>query len=122
MIEEGVTKLGTTRRPGTSTAFVDAANGEILLKVSSNGEGVAHIGFRLYDATGELVAESDDPDVYPEGLIIRCSRGELLLEIPPDPAEHIQYRLYNCDGDLVTLSDGSRTKISALLRMEGERR
>jgi hypothetical protein len=43
----------------------------------------------------------------------------LLLDVPADRGSHIQYRLYNGSGDLITASDGARTQVFGLLRMEG---
>jgi|SRR3990170_5891200 len=110
-----------SRRPGTATAFVDASSGEVLFKVASDDDGGLLIAFRLYDATGSLVAESEGLDRFPLGLTVRCSNDELLLDVPADPSDHIQYRLYNQTGSLLTWSDGARTKIFSLLRMEGSR-
>ena len=101
---------------------MDASSGEVLLKVASDSEGALAIAFRLYDASGCLVAESEGTDPLPTGLSVRCSNDELLLDLPADPSDHIQYRLYNHAGHLLTRSDGARTQIYSLLRMEGSHR
>lgn len=109
------------RRPGTSTAFVDASSNEVLLRVASDEAGRPSVYFHLYDSSGCLAAESEGLDSSPSGLTIRSGDGELLLEVPMDLSGHIQYRLYNRDGALLTWSDGARTKIQRLLRMEAGR-
>jgi hypothetical protein len=111
-------KLGT-RRPGTSTTFIDATSGEDILQVASDEGGLVFMAFRLYDATGRFVAESEGLQRHFAAVCIRCSDGELLLDIPSDPDACMQYRLYNRNGVLLTMSDGIRTKIYPLLRMEG---
>lgn len=79
------------------------------------------MAYHLYDARGQLVAESALEHV-PEGLTVRCRAGELLLDIPKDAGVAIQYRFYNGSGLLLTASDGARTRIYPLLRMEGVNR
>jgi hypothetical protein len=108
-----------TRKPGTSTVFVDSATGEDIFEVALDPEGVVFVAFRLYDADGNLVAETKGLERFPEGLTVRCPAGEVLLEVPACPEEPICYRLYNRNGSLLTTSDGGRTKIYSLLRMSG---
>lgn len=98
---------------------MDAASGEGIFQVASDADGLLFMAFHLYDATGRFVAESDGLDHYPDGVTIRCGGGELLLDIPADSGDNIQYRLYNRSGYLLTRSDGARTIIYPLLRMEG---
>jgi hypothetical protein len=111
-------RLGN-RRPSTSTTFADAASGEEILQVASDEHGLLLMSFHLYDATGSLVADSEGLTHYPDGITVKCSRGEVLLEVPPDSSVGVSYRLYNSTGFLLTQSDGARTKIYSLLRMEG---
>lgn len=87
--------------------------------MASDENGHLLIAFHIYDAKGSLVADSEGLSHYPDGLTVRCAAGELLLDVPADDSNHIQYRLYNGDGNLLTWSDGARTKIGPLLRMEG---
>lgn len=114
-------RLGN-RRPGTSTTFIDATSGEGIFQVASDGEGILFMAYHLYDARGELVAQSAGLEHAPDGLTVRCSAGELLLDIPENSDVDIQYRFYNGSGHLLTSSDGFRTKIYPLLRMEGVNR
>ena len=107
------------RRPSTSTTFSDAASGEGILQVASDENGRLLMAYRLYDAKGLLVADSEGLGHYPDGLTIRCSRGEVLLDVPADCSNDVRYRLYNSSGSLLTQSDGARTVIYSLLRMEG---
>ena len=107
------------RRAGTSTAFVDSASGESILEVGSDENGVVLLFFRLYDAGGQLIAESDGFEHFPDGLTVNCQKGEQLLHVPSDLTAPVQYRLYNSSGRLLTWSDGVRTKIYAQLRMDG---
>ena len=106
------------RRPGTSTAFVDASSGEVLLRVASGEDGRASVYFHLYDSRGCLAAESEGLASFPAGIKIKCGNGELLLEVPIQLGEHLRYRLYNRDGALLTWSDGALTRIQGALRME----
>ena len=115
---EGDVKFGN-RRPGTSTTFVDALTQESILQLASDERGLHLMAFRLYDCRGSFVAESEGLQHYPDGLTIRSSGGELLLVVPPDSNKRIQYRLYNRTGNLLTSSNGIRTMIYQLLRMEG---
>jgi len=119
--EDGAIRLGT-RRPGTSTAFVDSSTGETLLRFASDENGAVSIAFCLYDANGRQVAESDLVELPAKGLTVRCKGGELLLKLPANPEAAIQYRLYNKEGQLLTFSDGERTMIYGSLRMEGSKR
>jgi hypothetical protein len=107
------------RQPGTSTAFVDAVSAESLLQFVSDGDGIHLTAFHLYDSAGAFVAESEGLEHYPNGVTIHSSAGELLLAVPENEDENIHYRLYNSCGDLLTRSDGVRTVIYRLLRMEG---
>lgn len=109
------------RRPGSSTAFVDASTGETLLQVVTDKNGDLFIGFRLYDANGCLVAASQGLQPLRRGLAfaIRSSCGDILLDVPADLDDHVSYQLRNQTGQLVTLSDGAHTRIFSLLRMEG---
>lgn len=107
------------RQPGTSTAFVDAVSAESILQLASDGDGLHLMAFHLYDSAGSFVAESEGLEHYPDGVTIRSSGGELLLGVPKDDKKSIQYRLYNSCGDLLTRSDGERTMVYRLLRMEG---
>lgn len=109
----------SNRRPGTSTTFLDAASSEHILQLAADEDGTTFVAFHLYDAAGELVAESAGLQHYADGIAVHCEGGELLLSIPQDPHEPIQYRLYNRLGLLLTRSDGARTMIYAHLRMEG---
>jgi hypothetical protein len=117
---EGDVKFGT-RRPGTSTTFVDAFSQEPLLQLASDEHGQHLMAYHLYDSAGSLVDESDGLAHYPDGVTIRSNggAGEVLLSVPADTNDAICYRLYNCNGNLLTSSDGIRTRIYQLLRMEG---
>lgn len=75
--------------------------------------------FHLYDAAGRLVADSNGFDQFPKGIVVKCAKGEQLLNVPLDPARPVQYRLYNASGHLLTWSDGVKTKIYPQLRMDG---
>jgi len=108
-----------TRRPGTSTTFIDATSGEDLLQVASDENGLLFMAYHLYDASGSFVAESVGLEHCPDGVTVRCAEGELLLDIPIQSSGYVQYRLYNSGGHLLTSSDGARTMIYPLLRMEG---
>jgi len=108
-----------SRRPSTSTTFADAASGEGILQVAADENGRLLMAFRLYDASGCLVADSEGLAHYPDGLTIRCDKGEVLLDVPADSSDDVRYRLYNSSGHLLTQSDGVRTMIYSLLRMEG---
>jgi hypothetical protein len=115
---EADVKFGN-RRPGTSTTFVDALTQESILQLASDERGLHLIAYHLYDSRGAFVAESEGLQHYPDGLTVRSSRGEALLVVPPDSNKRIQYRLYNGSGNLLTSSNGIRTMIYQLLRMEG---
>lgn len=106
------------RRPGTSTKFIDATSGEDILQVASDENGVLFMAYHLYDSNGALVAESAELKHCPGGVTVHCADGELLLDIPVGCDGYVQYRLYNSDGHLLTASDGARTQIFPLLRME----
>ena len=75
------------RRAGTSTAFIDAIDNEVLLMFSADADGNTLVSFCLYDAHGQLVANNEGPQFYPEGLTVESDEGELLLEIPTEPAD-----------------------------------
>lgn len=81
--------------------------------------GVLFLAYRLYDAAGRLIAESDGFEHCPDGLTVRCDGGEQLLHVPRDRAAPVRYRLYSSAGLLLTWSDGVRTKIYPNLRMDG---
>jgi hypothetical protein len=106
------------KKPGTSTTFSDASSGQDIFQVAVDEAGQLLMAFHLYDAHGSLVAESAELTPYPEGLTVRCAGGEVLLDVPADASADVQYRLYNGEGALLTWSDGARTKIGPLLRME----
>lgn len=97
---------------------MDAPTGEVLLRVGLDEDDLPFIYFRLYDSSGCLVAESGGLESFPSGLKIHSADGELLLDVPSEADAHIQYRLYNRNGALLTCSDGVRTQIQSLLRME----
>ncbi|MEX2159620.1 MAG: hypothetical protein WEB04_09490 [Dehalococcoidia bacterium] len=108
-----------TRRPGTSTTFIDAASGEHILQVACDEGGLFFMAYHLYDDSGALVAESPGLEHVPLGLAIESDSGEMLLNIPLEITGDIQYRLYANSGRLLTSSDGARTMIYPHLRMEG---
>ncbi len=89
--------------------------------MDADDEGALALSYHLYDATGDLVCEGEGPVSLSLGRTISCKKGELLLAIPDDLSEPLRYRLYNRDGALITYSDGARTMIYGLLRMEGQR-
>jgi hypothetical protein len=97
---------------------VDAPTNEVLLRVGLDKDGLPFLYFRLYDSSGSLAAESGGLDSFPAGLKIHSWDGELLLDVPAETDAHIQYRLYNRNGVLLTSSNGLRTTIRSLLRME----
>jgi hypothetical protein len=110
-----------SRRPGTSTTFVDASSEEEILQLAADEDGRSFMAFHLYDSVGNSVAESQ-LEHFDDGISVSCAGGELLLSVPRDPGDSMQYRLYNSEGYLLTSSDGVRTRIYPLLRMEGVRR
>jgi hypothetical protein len=105
-------------RPGVSTDFIDNQSQEVLLRIGCSATGEPLVAFRLYDCTGNLVAQTDDFTHFPSGITVVAPDGSLLLEVPAPPQEHITYRLYNRAGHLLTCSDGQRTQVYAFLRME----
>jgi len=107
------------QRPGTSTMFIDSASGEQLLQMATDENGVLLIAYHLYDDSGALAAESAGLAEPPFGLTIHSSRGDLLLGIPLRIGGIIRYRLHGSTGTLLTHSDGVRTRIYPLLRMQG---
>jgi hypothetical protein len=110
-------KLGT-RRPGTSTLFVDSASNEALMELSWGADGIPLLAYRLYDVNGSLVIDSGQPAAITEPICITAEDGEVLLDVPIDPESHIRYRLRNRFGQLVTCSDGERTQIFGFLKMD----
>lgn len=108
-----------TKRPGTSTTFLDATSGEAILQLACDAEGLLFVAYHLYDASGAFVAESAGLVRLLPGLAIRCAKGEMLLDVPADCNRSVCYCLYNSDGRLLTISDGVRTKIYPLLQMTG---
>jgi len=115
-------KLGNKpRTPGTSTSFVDASADEPLLQVAWDKDGLVQLAFRIYDGSGQLVADSGGLAPVCEGVTIVDEAGEILLDVPANADEHIHYRLYNSKGLLLTYSDGSRTQIFGFLKMEAKR-
>jgi hypothetical protein len=111
-------KLGG-HRPGSLTAFVDGASGEVLLQIAADANGEPRVAYRIFDCDGNLVDDSDGFQTFPEGLRLVSAAQELLLQIPPEPSGDIQYRIYSPAGRLLTCSDGSRTQILNGLRIEG---
>ena len=104
------------KRPGFTTSFSDSVQDESLLHFCWNGDGSIGMSFHLYDAKGQLVADSEG--VKPVAPVtISAQDGEILLNIPEDTQQHIHYRLYNSDGSLLTASDGERTQVFGFLRM-----
>ena len=89
------------------------------MQIASDEEGALFVAYRLYDSRGGLVAESSGFEEVDGGLNVRSSSGELLLDVPANSTKHLRYRLYNSSGQLLTTSDGRRTKIYGILRMEG---
>ena len=87
--------------------------------MASDENGLMFMAFRLYDAGGSLVVDSEGLEQYPDGLTVRCKSGEVLLDVPAKTSDDVRYRLYNSNGSLLTASDGVRTMIYPLLRMEG---
>jgi hypothetical protein len=98
---------------------VDSASGERVLEVASDEHGNVLLWYRLYDALGQLIAESDGFEHHNGGINIKCRKGEQLLHVPSNLTAPLKYRLYNSGGRLLTWSDGERTKIYPQLRMEG---
>ena len=107
------------RRAGSHTAFVDSVSGEVVLELASDDQGAEFVKYHLYDSQGQLAAESNGFQPFPRGLSITCQAGEELLHIPPDAGEAMHYRLYGSSGNLLTWSDGQRTRIFGVLRMNG---
>jgi hypothetical protein len=107
------------RNVGSHTAFVDSISGEAVLEMASDGDGVEFIAYRLYDAQGTLTAESKGFKRLRRGLSISCKGGQQLLHIPARAEEPMQYCLYGPGGNLLTTSDGQRTRIFGVLRMNG---
>lgn len=107
------------RGVGSHTAFVDSISGETVLELASDSEGVEFISYRLYDSQGTLAAETKGFQPFPRGLSVKCKGGEVLLHIPKKAGDPMQYRLYGAGGNLLTWSDGQRTRILGVLRMNG---
>ena len=112
-------KLGA-KRPGSSTCFLDSVLEEALLQFSWKEDGSIEMAFHIYDALGQLVADSGG-DAPVAAVVILAEDGEVLLDIPAGPDLHIRYRLYNQTGRLLTTSDGARTQIFSYLKMESRR-
>ena len=110
------------RHIGSHTAFVDSISGEAVLQMASDEHGVEFLAYHLYDAQGQLTAQSNGFKRFPRGLSITCQAGEELLHIPKDAGEPVHYRLYGSAGNLLTWSDGQRTRIFGVLRMDGVNR
>ncbi len=109
----------TAKRPGASTSFVDSQVEEALLKFSWKDDGSIDVAFHIYDACGQLVADSAG-DRPLSAMVITADDGEVLLDIPAEATLPIRYRLRSQAGNLLTTSDGSRTQIFAFLRMESK--
>ena len=109
------------RRPGAYVSFVDSFTDETFLRVECDLDDLDLVSYRLFDRIGRLVADSDGPQSFPEGVEVTDIDGELLLSIPSVRDENIRYRLYNLKGALVTCSDGERTQIFGGVRIEGNR-
>jgi hypothetical protein len=107
------------RHAGSHTAFVDSISGETVLEMASDADGAEFLSYHLYDARGHLTAESDGFQPFPRGLSICCAGGEELLHIPEAEGEPMHYRLYGASGNLLTWSDGQKTRIYGVLRMNG---
>ena len=107
------------RHVGSHTAFVDSLTGEAVLEMASDEHGAEFISYRLYDSQGHLAAESGGFQPFPRGLSITCKAGEELLHIPKSADEPMHYRLFGPGGNLLTWSDGQRTRIFGVLRMNG---
>jgi hypothetical protein len=107
------------RKWGSFICFVDSASDEALLRITVGDQGAIFVAFHLYDRFGNLVAECPGEQPAAQDIHVECGGGELLLDVPADRGSHIQYRLYNGSGDLITASDGARTQVFGLLRMEG---
>ncbi len=107
------------RHVGSHTAFVDSISGEAVLEMASDVDGAEFLAYRLYDSQGTLTAESNGFQPFPRGLSITCKGGEELLHIPKDASQPMHYRLYGAAGNLLTWSDGQRTRIFGVLRMNG---
>ena len=111
-------RLGSDRRPGSMTAFIDTSSGETVLAIQSNGKGESCVCYRLHDRHGNLVADSDGFQRFCDGHRVTDTEGEVLLDLPGSPEAVICYRLYNCHGHLLTSSDGMRTQIFGYLQMQ----
>ncbi|MPZ48059.1 MAG: hypothetical protein GEU75_01895 [Dehalococcoidia bacterium] len=88
-----------------------------MLQFSWKDDGSIEMSFHIYDALGQLVADSGG-DAPVAAVLISAEDGEVLLDIPAEPTSHIQYRLYSQAGRLLTTSDGVRTQIYSFLKME----
>lgn len=112
-------KLGG-RRPGHVTLFMDTTSSETVLRIQVDESGRALVAYKLFDTEGNLVEESGEARIFPEGVCVKSAADELLLNIPADSEEAISYRLYGPSGQLLTFSDGQRTQIFPSLRMDGK--
>src|SRR3954468_22353216 len=111
----------TGRQPGSLMSFIDTSRDEVLLRFQIDPQGLPLIGFTLYDASGSLVADAPDLQLYSEGVTISAADGEVLFAVMPDEPATVIYRLYNHKGALLTVSDGTRTQIFGYLRMDGNK-
>ncbi len=109
------------RKPGTITSFIDAFSQDVLLQLTAGDDGETLIAYRLYDAQGHLVEESDGLTSFRQGKEIRDG-DDLLLLIPTQLEDAIQYRLYSQTGALLTCSDGARTQLFGGIRIEGTKK
>jgi len=102
-------------------SFIDTSRDEVLLRFQIDPQGLPLIGFTLYDASGSLVADAPELQLYSEGVTISAADGEVLFAVKPDEPATVIYRLYNHKGALLTVSDGTRTQIFGYLRMDGNK-
>jgi hypothetical protein len=108
-------------RAGNSISFIDSFSEETILKVESLVENKDLFTYHLYDNTGSLVAEVESVSAMPDGIEVRTTEGELLLQVTPELGTAINYRLYSRKGALITCSDGERTQIFGGLQIAGSR-
>lgn len=108
-------------RAGSSISFIDSFAEETVLKVEATVENKDLFTYHLYDSTGTLVAEVEELSAMPDGIEVRTSDGELLLQVAPELGTAINYRLYSRKGALITCSDGERTQIFGGLQIAGSR-
>src|SRR4051812_16434248 len=101
--------------------FIDTSRDEVLLRFQIDAQGLPMIGYTLYDASGALVADAPEPQLYPDGVTISSSTDEVLFAVKAGEPATVIYRLYNHKGTLLTESDGTRTQIYGYLRMDGNK-